>query len=150
MTGEPATLTGLYFGAFDRFGARPVVMRVKRDGVWQEIAWQTLAARVAAISHGLLALGIAPGDRVAILSENRPEWAVADFAALAARAVDVPVYPTLTARQIHYLLKDSGARAVFVSTAEGQLFKALDVFNIQFFDPHISDCNRVPMGEQII
>ena len=117
MTGEPATLTGLYFGAFDRFGARPVVMRVKRDGAWQEIAWQTLAARVAAISHGLLALGIAPGDRVAILSENRPEWAVADFAALAALAVDVPVYPTLTARQIHYLLKDSGARAVFVSTA---------------------------------
>ena len=117
MTGEPATLTGLYFGAFDRFGARPVVMRVKRDGAWQEIAWQTLAARVAAISHGLLALGIAPGDRVAILSENRPEWALADFAALAALAVDVPVYPTLTARQIHYLLKDSGARAVFVSTA---------------------------------
>ena len=117
MTGDPATLTGLYFGALDRFGSRPIAMRVKRDGTWQDIAYATLATRVAAQSLGLLALGIGPGDRVAILSENRPEWALADFAALAARAVDVPVYPTLTARQIHYLLLDSGARAVFVSTA---------------------------------
>lgn len=117
MTAEPRTLTGLYFGAIDRFHDRPVAMRAKRDGAWQDIPYRTVAARVEALSRGLGALGIAPGDRVAILSENRPEWALADFAALAARAVDVPVYPTLTARQIQYILADSGARAVFVSTA---------------------------------
>ena len=117
MTGEPSTLTALYFTALDRFAGRPVALRMKREGAWHDIGYSTLAARVERLSRGLLSLGIAPGDRVAILSENRPEWALADFAALAARTVDVPVYPTLTARQIHYILQDSGARAVFVSTA---------------------------------
>ena len=58
-----------------------------------------------------------PGDRVAILSENRPEWAIADYACLAARCADVPIYPTLPAKQVEYILRDSGAVAVFVSTA---------------------------------
>ncbi len=117
MNGEPQTLTGLYFTAIDRYAARPVALRAKRDGAWRDLGYPTVAARVEGLSRGLLSLGIAPGDRVAILSENRPEWAFVDFAALAARAVDVPVYPTLTARQIHFILQDSGARAVFVSTA---------------------------------
>ena len=58
-----------------------------------------------------------PGDRVAILSENRPEWAIADYACLAARCTDVPIYPTLPAKQAEYILRDSGAVAVLVSTA---------------------------------
>ena len=70
--------------------------------------------------HGALAgkWGIAKGDRVAILSENRPEWQVADFATMLLGAVDVPIYPTLTDEQTAALLKDSGARVIFVSTVE--------------------------------
>ena len=64
---------------------------------------------------GLRALGVEKGDRVAILSENRPEWAFADLAALAAAAVDVPIYATLTPSQVLYILNDSEAKVCFVS-----------------------------------
>ena len=111
------TLTELYFGAIDRFPRERVALRAKRGGRWQDFSYADVALAIESISKGLLSLGIKAGDRVAILSENRPEWAFADFACLAARAADVPIYPTLTAKQIQYLLADSGARAVFVSTA---------------------------------
>jgi long-chain acyl-CoA synthetase len=110
------TLTQLYFGALDRFGRRPVAFRAKRDGQWLELSYQQLADRVQDLSLGLLELGVSPGDRVAILSENRPEWAVADYACLAARCTDVPIYPTLPAKHVEYALCDSGAVAMFVST----------------------------------
>ena len=110
------TLTELYFGAMERFGTRPVAFRAKRVGQWTELSYQQLADRVQDLSLGLLELGVAPGDRVAILSENRPEWAIADYACLAARCTDVPIYPTLPARQVEYNLCDSGAVAIFVST----------------------------------
>jgi long-chain acyl-CoA synthetase len=110
------TLTGLYFGALDRFGTRPVAFRAKRDGEWVELSYEQLADRVQDLSLGLLELGIVPGDRVAILSENRPEWAIADYACLAARCTDVPIYPTLPSKQVEYTLCDSGAVAIFVST----------------------------------
>ena len=67
-----------------------------------------------------------PGDRVSSLSENRPEWAIADYACLCARAADVPIYPTLPTKQAEYILRDSGAVAVFCSTTE-QLAKVLEV-----------------------
>src|SRR5207249_7055763 len=67
---------------------------------------------------GLRELGLAPGDRVAILSPNRPEWAAADLASLLARCVDVPLYPTLPPKHLRHILHDSGASAVFVSDAE--------------------------------
>jgi long-chain acyl-CoA synthetase len=110
------TLNELYFGALDRFGSRPVVFRAKRDGTWIELSYRELADRVQDLSLGLLELGIRPGDRVAILSENRPEWAIADYACLTARCTDVPIYPTLTAKQIEYNLCDSGAVALVAST----------------------------------
>ncbi len=110
------TLTRLYFDVLDRFAPERVALRGKQAGQWRPYSYAEVAATVEAISKGLLSLGIAPGDRVAILSENRPEWAFADFACLTARAADVPIYPTLTANQIQYLLADSGARLVFVST----------------------------------
>jgi long-chain acyl-CoA synthetase len=113
---RPRTLTELFFGASERFGNRPVAMRVKRDGRWQAISYADLLDRVHAASVGLLDLGLAGGDRVAILSENRPEWAITDYACLAARCADVAVYPTLPAKQIEYILRDSGAAAVCVST----------------------------------
>ncbi|HYK42327.1 MAG TPA: long-chain fatty acid--CoA ligase, partial [Thermoanaerobaculia bacterium] len=81
---------------------------------------------VRALSLGLNSLGIQPGDRVAILSENRPEWAMADYAILCAGAWSVPIYPTLPAAQIAPLLNDCGARAVFLSTAD-QLAKIREI-----------------------
>ena len=116
MAPSARTLTELYFGALERFGSRPVAVRAKRNGEWYELSYQQLADRVQDLSLGLLELGIAPGDRVAILSENRPEWAMADYACLAARCTDVPIYPTLPAKQVEYSLCDSGAVAIFVST----------------------------------
>src|SRR5215207_7200506 len=110
------TLNELYFGAVDRFGHRPLTARAKRNGRWMELSYHELTERVRDVSLGLLELGLAPGDRVAILSENRPEWAIADYACLTARCTDVPIYPTLPPKQVEYCLCDSGAVAVFVST----------------------------------
>ncbi|HET9152343.1 MAG TPA: long-chain fatty acid--CoA ligase [Gemmatimonadales bacterium] len=115
---DPRTLNEIFFGAVERWRDRPVVMRVKRDGRWQTLSYAELLEQVRALSFGLGTLGVGEGDRVAILSENRPEWAIADYACLAGRAADVPVYPTLPALQVRYLLKDSGAVAVFVSSRE--------------------------------
>lgn len=126
MTNAPRTLTELFFGAMDRFASRPVALRAKRDGAWRDISHAELLRQVHGFSAGLLALGVRPGDRVAILSENRPEWAVTDFACLTARCADVPVYPTLPANQIAYILQDSGSVAVCCSSAE-QLAKILEI-----------------------
>jgi long-chain acyl-CoA synthetase len=92
-------------------------MRVKQGGGWLALSYAELADRVQDFSIGLLELGVSPGDRLAILSENRPEWAIADYACLAARCTDVPIYPTLPARQAEYILRDSGSVAVLVSSA---------------------------------
>jgi long-chain acyl-CoA synthetase len=78
------------------------------------------------LSLGLGELGVQPGDRVAILSENRPEWAIADYACLTARCTDVPIYPTLPSKQAEYNLRDSGATAIFVSSRQ-QMEKVLAV-----------------------
>jgi long-chain acyl-CoA synthetase len=101
-------------------------MRAKRGGRWVALSYAELAEQVQDFSLGLLELGVTPGDRVAILSENRPEWAVADYACLAARCTDVPIYPTLPAKQAEYILRDSGSVAVLVSSAT-QLEKVLAV-----------------------
>ena len=123
---DPRTLTELFFGAMDRAAARPVVLRYKRRDAWEGISGAAVLERVHDASLGLCELGIGPGDRVAILSENRPEWAFADYACLALRAVDVPIYPTLPPKQIEYILRDSGAAAVFVSS-KVQLDKILEI-----------------------
>ena len=113
----PRTLNEIFFSAMDRFKDRPVAMRFKRDGRWHPISYLEYLDRVHAASAALLDLGLAPGDRIGLLSENRPEWAFADYACLTMRCADVPVYPTLPAKQIEYILRDSGASAIFVSTA---------------------------------
>lgn len=87
-------------------------------GQWQAITGYQLYARVRSLATALSGWSIGKGDRVAILSENRWEWAVTDFAVLALGAVDVPLYATLTARQVATMLADSGARVVFVSSAQ--------------------------------
>lgn len=122
----PATLTEIFFQTIDRFHDRPAALRAKRGGRWAALSYAELLERVHAVSVGLLELGIVPGDRVAVLSENRPEWAITDFACLAARCADVPVYPSLPPKQVEYILGDSGAVAVCVSTA-AQLAKLREI-----------------------
>jgi long-chain acyl-CoA synthetase len=99
-----------------------VALRAKRGGRWVDIGYREMAEQVQDLSIGLQELGVRPGDRVAILSENRPEWAIADYACLAARCTDVPIYPTLPPRQAQYILRDSGSVAILVSSA-AQLHK---------------------------
>jgi long-chain acyl-CoA synthetase len=120
------TLTKLFFQAVDKYAARPAAFRRKAGGRWEPIAHREAAERVEHISIGLKELGVSAGDRVALISENRPEWAFADYACLCARAADVPIYTTLTAKQTEYILRDSGAVAAFCSN-EAQVAKVLEV-----------------------
>ena len=113
----PGTLTKLFFDAIAKF-SKPAALRFKKDGVWVDISHAELLQRVRHTSLALQELGLARGDRVALLSENRPEWAIADYACLAAGLADVPIYPTLPAEQMVHILNDSGAVAMFVSTAD--------------------------------
>jgi long-chain acyl-CoA synthetase len=110
------TLNTLFFDAIATFDA-PAAMRSKHDGVWVPLAHRDIERRVRHVALGMLAAGARPGDRVAILSENRPEWAIADYACLTASVTDVPLYPSLPADQLPYMLNDAGAVVVFVSTA---------------------------------
>ena len=120
------TLVRLFFDAVERFASLPAALRHKVGGRWVALTHREVEERVRAVSLGLRELGVRPGDRVSILSENRPEWAIADYACLCARAADVPIYPTLPAKQVEYILHDSGAVLVFCSTAT-QLAKVLEV-----------------------
>jgi len=111
----PGTLTRLFFGALAH--DKPDALQVKVKGQYTPISSRTVGERVRRLALGLQELGIQPGERVAIFSENRPEWAIADFACLTALLTDVPLYPNLPPDQAAYILNDSGAVAIFVSDA---------------------------------
>ncbi len=111
-------LSQLFFEATERFAGKRAALRFKAAGAWQDLPYGDLERQVRHAALGLWELGIQPGDHVAILSQNRPEWAVADFACLTARCADVPVYPTLPTTQVKFILEDSAARAVFVENRE--------------------------------
>ncbi|MEX2157335.1 MAG: long-chain fatty acid--CoA ligase [Gemmatimonadales bacterium] len=120
------TLTQLFFATVDRHAGLPAAFRSKVGGAWVPVTHRQAAEHVQAICLGLRELGIKPGDKVGMVSENRPEWALTDYACLAARTTDVPIYPTLTAKQTEYILRDSESVAVFCSTAD-QVAKVLEV-----------------------
>src|SRR5438552_3048669 len=121
------TLTQLFFEMVSNYADKlPCAYRAKVGGSWHQITHRDAEQRARQMAIGLRELGIKPGDRVALLSETRVEWALADFACLCSRAVDVPIYPTLTAKQVEYILKDSGAVAVFCSTGE-QVMKVQEI-----------------------
>ncbi len=90
----------------------------KRGGQWQSLSWDEVTDAVALLARNLRALGLNPGDRVALISENRPEWCIADLGIMAAGLVTVPTYTTNTERDHLHILQNSGARAVIVSTAK--------------------------------
>jgi long-chain acyl-CoA synthetase len=138
---EPTNLNQLFFDAMDRAADRPVVMRRKDAGRWEDISGAALLERVHDLSLGLRELGVRAKDRVAILSENRPEWAIADYGCLALCAADVPIYPTLPAKQIEYILRDSGVMVVFLSSQQ-QLAK------IQEIRPHLPALRHVVVFDE--
>ena len=123
---KPDTLNDIFAAIVDR--QQPRVMMFRQGTQWLPISSRELHDYVNATAWTLHEWGIGKGDRVAILSENRPEWSIADFACLSLGAVVVPIYPTLTADQATYILVHSGAKVVFVSTAQ-QLEKILSVEN---------------------
>lgn len=118
------TANDVFFSIIERDLSRVMMQREAID--WVPISAGELSRNVYGIAEGLVSWGISRGDRVAILSENRPEWTTADFAILLMGAITVPVYSTLTDQQVAYILADSGARVVFVST-EKQLQKVLAI-----------------------
>ncbi len=103
--------------SIEHYGDNPALAHKPKGGTYQDISYTELGESVDAFSKGLNALGVQKEDRVAILSENRPEWAISDFGILKAGAVTVPMFSTLTAAQVGYILKDSGSKIICVSTS---------------------------------
>ncbi len=112
--------------SIQQHGSKPALAHKPKGGTYQDISYIQLGESVDAFSKGLSTLGVQKDDRVALLSENRPEWAITDFGSLKAGAVTVPMFSTLTAAQVSYILKDSGAKIICVST-ESQLKKVLSI-----------------------
>ena len=111
---EPSTLAGLCLEAIARHD-KPDAVSEKRGDQWVRISSAEFVRRVRHIALGLSDLGIHAGDRVALISENRPEWSIADLAILSIGAVTVPIYTTQAVDQIRFILTDSGARALMIS-----------------------------------
>ena len=91
-------------------------LKRKVDGIWTPVTWREFAGQVRGIAAGLIAAGIQPGDRVALMSRTRFEWTLVDYAILTAGAITVPLYPTSSLEQLEWILSDSGAVAVVVET----------------------------------
>jgi len=113
---EAKTLSEIFFASVAHDSGRHVMF--KRAAGWQVISSRQYYGYVTGVARALQRWGVKKGDRVAILSENRPEWMIADFACVCSGIIDVPIYSTLTADQTGYLLAHSGARVAFVSTIE--------------------------------
>ena len=137
---EPSTLVEVYEGVA-RVHSKPDTLNYKRDGVWKSISAAEMVERARAIALGLYSLDVRKGDRVALLSESRAEWVLADQGCIFAGAVTVPVYPTLTPSQVGYILNDCGARALLVSTRakieeiETILQACTTIKSVVLFDP---------------
>lgn len=112
-----STIPGLMLEATDHH-QKPNAFQFKQNGQWLNVSTAEFVTRVEELFHGLNALGIEAGDRVAILSENRLEWAICDYAIQSLGAIVVPIYPTLSPVQVEALLQDCEARLVFVSCLE--------------------------------
>jgi long-chain acyl-CoA synthetase len=110
---EPTTLVQMIERTV-RLHDKPDLLNYKRDGAWRAISSTEMLARARAIALGLYGLGLRHGDRAALLSENCPEWTLTDLGCLFAGVIDAPIYPTLTPAQVAYILKDSGARILFI------------------------------------
>ena len=144
-----ATLNDIFFAIVSRDNPRVTLHR--QDGGWVATSSRQLYRNVSGVAQALLAWGIAKGDRVAILGENRPEWTTADFACQLIGAVAVPIYSTLTAEQSEFILQDAGCRVIFLST-EQQLRKVSPIISrtpverIVVMDP-VETSNAISMAQ---
>lgn len=118
-------LATMFFARVRRHGDR-TCMLVKREGQWVELSWNRVGEDVRQLTRGLQALGMQPGDKAALLSENRPEWMIADLATLAAGGVLATIYASSNSEQIQYIVDHSDARFLFVS-GQDQLQKVLEI-----------------------
>ena len=109
------SLTAMFFDQAEKRARKPL-LHSKIDGAWQTLSWIETATLVSQLAGALEAMGVRAGDRVVIVSENRPEWLIADFAIMAVGAIAVPAYTTFTARDHLHILENSGAKAAIVST----------------------------------
>ena len=114
---QAPNLVSMFLARADALGDKPF-LRHKQGGEWAALSWRDTAARVCLVAEHLRALGLKPGARGMIVSENRPEWCIADLAIMAAGLVTVPAYTTNTTRDHLHVLQNAGARAVIVSTAK--------------------------------
>ena len=121
----PQTIIDLFEEAVNR-KSRPDALQVKREDGFHPLSSAEVRSQVQGVFAGLMNLGVEPGDRIALLSENRPEWLVSDIAILSAGAINVPIYPTLPATQIEGLLNNAGVRVIILSTPE-QLEKIREI-----------------------
>nr|WP_211184951.1 MULTISPECIES: AMP-dependent synthetase/ligase [unclassified Novosphingobium] len=115
--GETPNLVSLFLARAAQHGDAPF-LSAKRQGAWVAQSWREVADQVCLLAQALRALGLNPGDRVMLVSENRPEWCMADIAIMAAGLVTVPTYTTNTQRDHLHILENSGARAIIVSNAK--------------------------------
>jgi long-chain acyl-CoA synthetase len=150
---EATSITGLCLAAALKHG-KPNALNHKEDGKWINMSATTFVERIKNVALGLAALGIRPGDRVALLSENRPEWSIADMAILCLGAINVPIYTTQAVDQIDYILADSGPRAIFISNKKlfrhaAPVLVKRSLEHLIFFDNEIGeDVERaIPLAE---
>lgn len=144
------TLNDVFLSIVDRRQERAVL--TKQSGAWQAMSSAQLQARVYATARHLRSWGIGKGDRVALLSENRPEWAIADFATLLIGAIDVPIYATQTAEQCLHILQHSQARVLFVSSRKqydkiAAIRPLTKLEKIVIMDDGSGTHDVIPMGE---
>ncbi|MBA2503843.1 MAG: long-chain fatty acid--CoA ligase [Pyrinomonadaceae bacterium] len=135
----PTTIPALCLSALTKYGKADAINQ-KQGDEWLHMRGDEFTHRVRRVALGLAALGIRSGDRVALISENRAEWTLADLAILSLGAINVPIYTTQAPDQVRFILQDSGARALFVSGrrvyrhAKPGIEAASEIENIIFFD----------------
>ncbi|WP_432201957.1 AMP-dependent synthetase/ligase [Erythrobacter sp. W53] len=144
---EAKTLVELFFKRADATPGDPF-LGAKIDGSWQTISWQEASDRVCLLAQSLRKMGLVAGDRVALVSENRPEWCMADLAIMAAGCITVPTYITNTERDHVHILDNSGARAVIVSNEKllGPLHGAIQASGVAEHVIGIDDLHRQQAG----
>jgi long-chain acyl-CoA synthetase len=150
---EPLTLVEVYERAV-RLYPKADTLNYKSRGAWQSISAEVVLTRARRIALGLYSLGVRQGDRVALLSESRVEWVLADQGCVFAGAVSVPVYPTLTPAQVRFIVNDCSARALFVSTqtkfaeVEAVVRECAAIEKVVIFDPDASSApNTLSLAE---
>ncbi|HUE82258.1 MAG TPA: long-chain fatty acid--CoA ligase [Pyrinomonadaceae bacterium] len=149
---EPKTLIEVFERVL-RMHKRLNALNYKRDGRWIPISTEEMITRVRRIAAGLYTLGVRHGDRVALLSESRPEWTLTDAGCQFVGAIDVPIYPTLTPPQVRYILNDSGARVLVANRYEtlvllkGVLSECPAVEHVIFFDGAVGTEDGLSLAE---